>query len=296
MAALLAYIELRAGAVTRPSRFAIAEARRVADAAGATVYALLAVGDLPQAQIDRLASEVSAAGADRILCSAGEAFAGPALDATHGPLLAQVAERLRPMLFLFPAGGSGTTLGPALAVRIGAAYLANASIQVVPEERDLAPPSQRVILDRWRAARDGLRRIDVGDFERPVIASLPCGLAPGDLGDPSAEVDMLPSPEPGPDEPRLVAAETDDASGLETCSALLWSAAPLDVGTRAALPDPWPAGAVVADGTDALSIGAASPIEVFAFSADEQAELAPSALLAPTAVVAQVRSKPEVAP
>jgi hypothetical protein len=295
MAALLAYIELRAGAISRPSRFSIAEARRVADAAGATVYALLAVGNLPQARIDRLASEVSAAGADRILCSAAEAFAGPPLDATHGQLLAQVAERLRPMLFLFPAGGSGTTLGPALAVRIGAAYLANASIQVVPEERDPPPPSQRVILTRWRAARDGVRRIDVGDFERPVVASLSCGLVPDDLGDPSAEVDMLPSPEPGPDGPRLVAAEPDDASTLETCSALLWSAAPIDVGTRAALPDPWPAGVAVADGADALGLEAASPMEVFVLSAGAQAEVVPSALLAPSAVVAQVRRKPGVA-
>jgi hypothetical protein len=295
MAALLAYIELRAGVVTRPSRFAIAEARRVADAAGATIYALLAVGDLPQVQIDRLASEVSAAGADRILCSASEAFAGPPLDATHGPLLAQVAERLQPVLFLFPAGGSGATLGPPLAVRIGAAYLANARIDVVSEERSPASPSQRVILTRWRAARDGLRQIDISDFERPVVASLPCGLPSADFGDPYAEVDMLPSPEPEPGGPRLVAAEDDEAAGPETCSALLWSAAPLDADTRAALPAPLPTGVAVIDDADAPGIEAASPMEMFVLSTGVPPSVPPPAPLAPGAVLVQIRGKPEVA-
>jgi hypothetical protein len=294
MAALLAYIELRTGRVTRPSRFVVSEARRVADAAGATVYALLTVGDLPQEQIDRLASEVSAAGADRILCSAADAFAGPALDTTHGPLLAQVAERLRPMLLLLPAGGSGTTLGPMLAVRIGAAYLANASIELGVEERVPAPPSQRVVLTRWRAARDGLRRIDIGDFERPVVASLPCGLSPTDIGDPHAEVDMLPSPAPEPGAPRLVAAEDDDTSGPETCSALLWSDAPIDAGTRAALPDPVPEGVAVADGADPSSLEAASPTEIFVFSPGATPEAPMPAPPAPSAIVARVRTKIEV--
>jgi hypothetical protein len=288
MAALLVYIELRAGVVTRPSRFAVAEARRVADAAGATVYALLAVGDVPQTQIDQLASEVSAMGADRILCSAADSFAGPPLDATHGPLLAQVAERLRPLLFLFPAGGSGTTLGPALAVRIGAAYLANTRIEVVAEERAPAPPSPRVVLSRWRAAGDGLRRIDLGDFERPVVASLPCGPAPDRLGAPYAEVDMLPAPEPAPGGPRPLAAEDDDSAELETCSALLCSTAPLDADTRAALPDPWPAGVAVAGEAGALCIEATSPMEIYLLAA-----AAPVGLpLAPGARVVRIVGKP----
>jgi hypothetical protein len=289
MAALLAYIELRAGAVTRPSRFAIAEARRVADAAGATVYALLAVADVPQAQIDQLASEVSALGADRILCSAADCFAGPPLDATHGPLLAQVAERLRPLLFLFPAGGSGTTLGPALAVRIGAAYLANVRIEVVHEERAPTPPSPRVVLDRWRAARDGLRRIDLADFERPVVASLPCGIAPDRLGSPYAEVDMLPHPEPAPGGPRPLTAEDDDGARLETCSALLWSPVPLDADTRGALPDPWPAGVAVARDAAALAGEATSPVEIYLLAADSPGATPP---LAPGATVARVVGTP----
>lgn len=191
MASIVAYIELRAGKVTRPSRYAVSRARRVADSAGATVYALLTVGPLPQAEIDQLAAEISAAGADRILCSSADALAGPPLNLSHGPLLAQIAEHLRPLLFLFPAGGAGSELGPPLAVRLGAAYMADASIDIVPEDRAPEPASQRIVLTRWRAARDGLRRIDVGDFERPVVASLTIGPVPEALGEQSAEVEML---------------------------------------------------------------------------------------------------------
>ncbi|HEX7500912.1 MAG TPA: hypothetical protein VF524_11505 [Polyangia bacterium] len=223
MASIVAYIELREGAITRPSRFVVAEARRIADSAGATVFALLTVGPLAQIQMDRLASEISAAGADRILCSSSDALGEPALDATHGALLAQVAEHLRPVLFLFPAGGTGVQLGPPLAVRIGAAYMANASIAVSAEGREPAPDSQRVILSKWRAARDGLRKIDVGDLERPVVASLISGSFPPPAGQPYAEVEMVPCPDAKFPEARVIDSELDPAAEIELCAAVVWS-------------------------------------------------------------------------
>jgi hypothetical protein len=292
MASILAYIELREGSVTRPSRYAIAEARRVADCAGATVYALLALGELPQTRIDQLAAEVSAAGADRILCVSDSSLSGPALDATHGPLLTQVAERLRPVLFLFPAGGVGTELGPALAVRIGAAYVANTSIELVVEIRDGVPPAPKVLLTRWRAARDGQRQIDLGDFERPVVASLPCGVLPDALGEPYAEVEMIPSPEPGLARPQLLATECDPTSAPETCSALLWSPSGIDGDVRAVLPNPWPAGVAVADQADGICLDAVSPAELYLLAPDPRRAVLPFSP-APGAQVVHVRSKSE---
>jgi hypothetical protein len=294
MASIVAHIELREGAITRPSRFAVAEARRVADSAGATVYALLTVGDLPQTDIDQLASELSAAGADRILCSSAELLAGPPLNATHGQVLAQVAEHLRPVLFLLPAGGSGPELGPALALRIGAAYLPDASINVIAEERGGGPASQRIVLDRWRGARDALRRIDVGDFERPVVASLSCGIVPAKLGEPYAEVEMLPCPEPGPARMRLLATERDRSAAPEVCSALLWSPVPLDAATRAALPPELPAGSSLVIGTTDLLTVDASPRELLLLLPSPSESIPPLPLLAPGATVTQVRCKPEV--
>jgi hypothetical protein len=291
MASIVVYIELRAGAVTRPSRFAVAEARRVAERAGATVYALFTVGALAQTDIDQIAAQVSAAGADRILCSSAEALAGPPLDVTHGALLAQVAGHLRPLLFLFPAGGTGSELGPPLAVRIGAAYLANASIDIVADASTGEPPLERVLLSRWRAAGDAQRRVDVGEFERPVVASLACGPAPSPLGESYAEVEMLPCPESGPPPLRLASLAPDRAAVAELASALVWSATPLDLATVI------PGGAtegvalVVADTLDGAALEGVSPSELVLLSPLPGNEARTLALLAPGARVARVSAK-----
>ena len=290
MASIVAYIELREGAVTRASRFAVAEARRVADAAGATVYALLTVGALGQAAIDRLAAEVSAAGADRIFCSSADTLAGPPLDFSHGPLLAQIAEHLRPVLFLFPAGGAGAELGPPLAVRIGAGYLANASVQVVPEERAPDLPSQRIVLRRWRSTRDGQRWIDIGDYERPLVASLACGFVPAPLGEAYAEVEMVPCPEPGHALPRVISSEPDGTSEAELCSALVWVEVADAASARAALPAELPEGVTVVAGGGATALPAASPIELYLLSSEAPGQ-ALLALLAPGSKVARLVTK-----
>jgi electron transfer flavoprotein alpha subunit len=240
MASIVAYIELREGAITSPSRFVVAEARRIADSAGATVFALLTVGPLAQVEMDRLASEISAAGADRVLCSSSDTLGGPALDVTHGGLLAQVASRLRPLLILFPAGGVGAQLGPPLAMRMGAAYMANATVDVCGEDRGMDPASQRVLLSRWRAARDAQRKIDVGDLERPVVASLVSGPFPPPTGEPYAEVEMVPCPDAKFPDARVIDSEVDTAADLEVCRALVWAGSPSAAAAdafRAGLPD-----------------------------------------------------------
>ena len=226
MASIVAYIELREGAITGPSLFVVGEARRIADSAGATIFALLTVGPLAQVEMDRLASEISAAGADRVLCSSADTLDGPALDVTQGALLAQVAAHLRPVLILFPAGGTGAQLGPPLAVRMGAAYMANASLDVCAEDRMPEPASQRVILSRWRAARDGRRTIDVGDLERSVVASLVSGSFPPPSGDPYAEVEMVPCPDTKFPDARVIRSEPDTAANLELCRGMILSGRP----------------------------------------------------------------------
>jgi electron transfer flavoprotein alpha subunit len=263
MASIVAYIELREGAITNPSRFVVAEARRIADSAGATVFALLTVGPLAQVEMDKLASEISAAGADRILCSSADTLDEPALDVTHGALLAQVAEHLRPLLFLFPAGGTGTQLGPPLAVRMGAAYLANASMEVCAEDRGTDTASQRVLLSRWRAARDGQRKIDVGDLERPVVASLVTGPFPPPAGAPYAEVEMVPCPDAKVPDAHVIDSQPDAAAGFELCRAVVLSAkadATAADAFRAGLPD-----AVCLVSTDEVELAAVqtAPREVF---------------------------------
>jgi hypothetical protein len=249
MASIVAYIEVREGAITSPSLFAMSESRRIAQTAGATVYAFLPVGAIAHVQIDQLAEQISAAGADRILCSSDETLAGPPLDVTHGGILAQLAEHLRPLLFVFPAGGAGTELGPPLAIRIGAAYVPAASIEIhsidccARSGRMDESASHRVLVTRWRAAGDSLRRIDVGDLERPVIAVLQAGAATQALGESYAEVEMLPCPTANRPACRVLRSEVDPAGRIEACSTVVCVPAATTTSDLDALRAELPAGA-----------------------------------------------------
>ena len=191
MASIVAYTETRDALITAPSRFVLAEARRIADDLGATVYALLALGPVPPEGLAALAGEVGTAGADRILCCADEALAGPSSDATHGPLLIAVAERLRPSLVLFPERGTGLQLGRPLAERMGAAFLPDSSIEILAAtDAELAQVVVRCATDD----HGGERTVKVHETERTVVVELRAGYAPPALGEPASEMEMLSYP------------------------------------------------------------------------------------------------------
>jgi electron transfer flavoprotein alpha subunit len=143
MASIVAYTEIRDAAITASSRCALAEVRRVADDLGATVYALLALAPTTPDGLAALAGGVGTAGADRILCCADEALQGPPLDATHGPLLAAVAERLRPTLVLFPEGEAGAELARPLADRMKAFFLPGSFLEILAAND--SEPAQLVV-------------------------------------------------------------------------------------------------------------------------------------------------------
>jgi len=67
--------------------------------------------------------------------------------------------------------GARTTPGGAH----GRGYMATPVVDICEEDRGPDPPRKGCSLSRWRAARDGQRKIDVGDLERPVVASLVSG-------------------------------------------------------------------------------------------------------------------------
>lgn len=291
MASIVAYMEVRGGAITLPSRFVVAEARRIADAAGATVYAVLPLGPVPQAKIDELAAAVSAAGADRILCSSDERLAGPALDITHGALLTQIAERLHPRLFLFPAGGVGVELGPSLAVRIGATYVPRAAIDIREEERTPDPPSQRVLLQRWRAAGDAQRMVDVEDIERTVVATLAGRMTNPPYGEALSEIEMLPCPEPAHGRPRELASAPDLNADVALCCSMIFAPAPASPTLQAKLPAATVV--VVVDETSAAAVESACPDQLLTLSHASQPP-APGLWLAPGAQ--QLRLEGTLAP
>jgi electron transfer flavoprotein alpha subunit len=193
MASIIAYTEIRHAAITAASRFALAEARRVADDLGATVYALLALGPTTPDELTALAGEIGTAGADRILCCADEALQGQSLDATHGPLLAAVAERLKPILVLFPEGETSTELARPLADRMGAAFLPCSALEI-QAANDLEPAQVFVRCLHDDHGEEGVVRLS--EIGRPVVVTLRAGTASPALGEPASEMEMLSYPAP----------------------------------------------------------------------------------------------------
>jgi len=147
------------------------------------------------------------------------------------------------------------------------------------------------LLSRWRAAGDAQRRVDVGELERPVVASLACGPTPAPLGEPYAEVEMLPCPESSGFGPRLLSLAPDRAAVAELASALIWSPAPFDL---ASIVPPGAANGValvVADALDAPALEGVSPAEAFLLGPLPGSQARTLALLAPGARVVSVSAK-----
>jgi hypothetical protein len=239
MASIVAYIETREGTPTTASRFVLAEARRLADAVGATVYALLTIGPTKPEGLEAVAGKVGVAGADRVLCCADEALAGPPLDATHGAVLAKVAERLRPNLVLFPAGEVGQELGRPLAVRLAAAFLPFASIRLVPatESSPAAP-----LICCWKADFSGKHLVNLRKITHQVIATLMAGEAPSVLGEPAMDIELLTYPAPTRPQPRVVSSEPDPATVVAQAQRLLLIENKVDADTQRVLEAAMPPG------------------------------------------------------
>jgi electron transfer flavoprotein alpha subunit len=249
MASIVVYIDARDHVVTGPARFALGEARRVADGLGATVYALLALPPTSVDGLDRLAAQIGEAGADRILCCADKALAGPVLDATHGPLLASVADRLRPNLFLFAAGDGAAQLAAPLAVRSGAAFVRCASVEI---EGGSYP---RLILRSWRAAQDRQRVIDVRELERPIVATLAAGDADRQRGEPAAEMEMLFCPPASGCTPFVANATLDSAADVAMTQSIVVVGQPVETADLARLQNLLPANALAISTSDPRMAG-----------------------------------------
>jgi hypothetical protein len=126
----------------------------------------------------------------------GPGLGAPPLDATHGPALHAAIERVPPLLVLFPAGGAGTQLGPALAVRMGAAFAATADLEVSVSPLPLQDSVGRLCLRRWRRDLTSYRRLDPVELERPVIATLGVYGPPRAEGTAAVEVQVIDCPPP----------------------------------------------------------------------------------------------------
>jgi len=123
-----AYIELAGDQPAESSLEALGEGRRIASALGATLHAVVACA-IPPRGADGLIETLGRHGADKVVLVSAPELAGPLLHATHGPAVAAACEKAPPALVLLAATAGGRDLAPRLAARLGAAYLAEASVE-----------------------------------------------------------------------------------------------------------------------------------------------------------------------
>jgi electron transfer flavoprotein alpha subunit len=188
--------------------FALSEARRVAREAGVTVFAVVLADPRPETEMHAIAARLGVAGADKVLVCERPGLDAPALDVTHGAALQFVAERVPPLVVLFPAGGAGLQLGAPLAARLGGAFASAADLEVSESPLPLPDSVGRLCLRRWRRDLSAYRRLDPVELERPVVAVLGAHGAPRDEGTPDVEVQVLDAPAAPPDNARVVELES----------------------------------------------------------------------------------------
>ena len=148
----------------------------------------------PEEETHAIAARLGVAGADKVLLCERVGLDAPPLDATHGAALQLVAERVPPLVVLFPAGGGGLQLGAPLAARLGAAFASAADLEVSESPLPLPDSVGRLCLRRWRRDLSAYRRLDPVELERPIVAVLGAHGAPRDEGTPDVEVEIIDGP------------------------------------------------------------------------------------------------------
>lgn len=171
----LVYIDVRAGRPTAPSLFALAEARRVARQAGASVFAVVATQPLPTADLESLARPIAEAGADKLLLCEADDFFDPPEDARQGRALDAASLRVPPMFFLLPPGVASAALGPPLAARLAGTFAPWCDFLTTDNEVPAPEASGRAQLVRMRPDGRSSRRLDPNEIGRPIVASLRAG-------------------------------------------------------------------------------------------------------------------------
>jgi electron transfer flavoprotein alpha subunit len=183
VANLLVYIELEGDRPVPASLEALGEGRRVATHLGATLYAVLPAASALGYASDDAVAVLSRHGADRVILAGAPARPGPTLHATHGAALHAATERVPPAMLLVAATAGGRDLAPRAAARLGAAYVAEASIEY-------GAPGE-VVLWRELHGRTWRSRLAAGELERPIVVTLTPGSVARAHGDEEADVLVL---------------------------------------------------------------------------------------------------------
>ena len=203
--------------------FAISEARRIARGAGASVFAVAATAPLSNATLAALAHPLALAGTDKLLLCESDAFAGPTDDAVHGRALDAAVARVPPTLILFPAGGSGSVLGPSLAARVSGPFAPWCDFFVSESAQAPWDGRSRVQLVRLRPDGRSQRRLDPAQIERPIVATVRAGRTPVFQGqERNLEIEVLAVPARAPSPvPAVIAQDENPFAPLQEAAVLI---------------------------------------------------------------------------
>lgn len=222
MASVLVYIDRDGGGPAEASRRALGEARRIATALGATVYAAGAPADAADA--DAWIASLGTAGADKVLLLSGVP-AVPAIWSSHGPALAQAAAEIEPALILFAASADAAELAPRLAARLDAVFVPDAAVGV-DDDGELC-------FDQRAGLGVARRRVPIASADAPLVVTVPQGRSRPTRGDDDAGAVFLPAPDPEPAAIEALDAEPGPAgSAIEGADVLVVAGA----GAEGAMP------------------------------------------------------------
>ena len=196
MANIVVCVELGSGQPTESSLSAIADARRVAAAMGATVLALVVPGQLgadgePGAPPDEeaLSAALGATGADKVLL----VNAGGGATGWEAPL-GLIVDRFAPRLYLLPAGPLADAVGPFLASRTRAFLLPHARLDFRAGSEAVPASVAACRANHPGKAAEGPESVDLAAAALPVVVSLDAHAAPRLTGTRPAELAVLESP------------------------------------------------------------------------------------------------------
>jgi hypothetical protein len=210
MANLIVVIELVGERPHPASLEVLGQARRIGTELGATVYAVAPCASRPGYGDDDLIAVLSRHGADKVLFASAAAHAGPMRWGTHGAAILVACATMQPLLLLLADTHGARDLTGRLAARLGAAYLADAWLEIEGSELAL-----------YQGGGGAPARRLGGELDFTVVAAIPPGRYATATGGEEAEVELLEVPGfPGPD-----FAEVDEpATG--PCAAVLGEGAP----------------------------------------------------------------------
>lgn len=162
MACVLVHTDVVDGHPTPAALAILGEGRRIASALGASLYAVAFTADDDPAVEGALNAALGHGGADRSVVISGAT--PPALWLTRGPALARACELLRPSLVLLAADAAGRDIGPRLAARLGAAFVAEPTVE--------AGPRGEIVFARPVYDGELWRRLQLDELEQPAVVTL----------------------------------------------------------------------------------------------------------------------------